>query len=69
MKFSQGDKVKVNGEHGRAEATVVGFDAESGKYRLQYHAVQTGDGKVDQQAEGYADGYADGKQMTKRRKS
>ena len=69
MKFQAGDKVKVTGEKGRAEATVVGFDQESGMYRLDYHAVEAKDDKGNETSVSgkNAEGFAAGKSLTKRR--
>ena len=69
--FQHGDKVKVKGEKGHADATVIGVDAASGMYRLLYHAVEASDGEghsISTVAAGVADGFAPGSQMIKRRR-
>lgn len=61
-----GDKIKVKGEKGRGEGTVIGMDPCSGMIQVRFDAVEARDDKGNK-VETSGMGYAPVKQITKRR--
>ena len=68
-RFEPGDRVKVNSEKGRGEATVVGMDPLSGVFSVRFDAVEAKDDKGHTVHLDGGMGYVPAQQMTKRRKS
>ena len=68
-RFEPGDKVKVNAEKGRGEATVVGMDPLSGVFTVRFDAVEARDDAGHTVHVPGGMGYVPAQQMTKRRKS
>lgn len=66
--YQPGDRVKVQGDQGRGEGTVIGVDEASGTYRVRYDVVEAKDGNGQSVTVEGQVGYAVPGRMTRRGK-